>query len=45
MVVLHVQAAVAAWEMMTASGFHPDAAVYYSLLEVLWSSGIVLAQV
>lgn len=38
-------AALEAWENMTRNGIHPDTAVYCSLLEVLWMSGVVAAQV
>lgn len=30
---------------MQAQGCHPDAAVFNSLMEVLWQSGVILAQV
>lgn len=37
--------ALKAFEQMQAQGCHPDAAVFNSLMEVLWQSGVILAQV
>ena len=37
--------ALQALELMQAQGCHPDAAVFNSLMDVLWQSGVVLAQV
>ncbi|KAG2432945.1 hypothetical protein HXX76_008673 [Chlamydomonas incerta] len=36
--------ALKAFEQMQAQGCHPDAAVFNSLMEVLWQSGVLLAQ-
>ncbi len=38
---VHVRACVC----MQASGCHPDAAVFNSMMEVLWQSGVIFAQV
>lgn len=37
--------ALKAFEQMQSQGCHPDAAVFNSLMEVLWQSGVILAQV
>ena len=37
--------ALRAFEQMQANGCHPDATVFNSLMEVLWQSGVTLAQV
>ncbi|GIL71827.1 hypothetical protein Vretimale_695 [Volvox reticuliferus] len=36
--------ALKAFEQMQTQGCHPDAAVFNSLMEVLWQSGVLLAQ-
>lgn len=36
--------ALKAFEQMQSQGCHPDAAVFNSLMEVLWQSGVLLAQ-